>query len=390
MSPIRAVEGIFMLRLCLWIFVTVFTVQVAAAEPPKRRYPPGWYYRIHLLAAKNLEGFSPNSIDARNLGNVETSKLSRQIQKQSEDALQNPNRLALMLIQDGVVLYRGFNNGADSGSTLLSHSVAKSLTSLAVGEALCQGKINSLQDRVDKYLPALANNNYGSARIVDLLHMASGIEGDIQYDQLYPSEGREIWNQQKTIIDIAKEYGSKETKYFDESKRGTFYNYVGMHTYLLGAAVRAATGMTFAQWFGQSVGKSAGVANEFYWIRDSNNDAMTAGHFSGTLDDYARISLYVLDGLDGKKGECIQSYLKSAVNDKITKGNMLERKYGHLSYGYQFRTDLVDGPSGSFKMQGFGGQHIFFDPEKKRVLLGFSQDWDDKVQDLFKSWSNER
>ena len=143
------------------------------------------------------------------------------------------------------------------------------------------------------------------------------------------------------------------------------------------------------KWFGSSVGKRAGVANTFYLVRDVKNAALNFAFFSATLDDYGRISNYVVDSLNGKHGECLQTYMRNATNDTLTKGNRLGSRWGHNSYGYQFRTDLVDAPTGSFKMQGFDGQHVIFDPKKKRIVLGFSHKWDNDIQDLFILWSKK-
>ncbi len=92
----------------------------------------------------------------------------------AQAALANPNRIALMLIEDGKVVFEGFNNGAGKDNTLLSYLVAKSMTSLAVGEALCAGKITSLEEPVEKYLPELKGNQYGGVSDVSVCETNRG------------------------------------------------------------------------------------------------------------------------------------------------------------------------------------------------------------------------
>ncbi len=57
----------------------------------------------------------------------------------------------------------------------ISHSMAKSIVSLAVGMALAEGKIASLDDTVAKYVPKLAGNPYGETSIRNILRMSSGV-----------------------------------------------------------------------------------------------------------------------------------------------------------------------------------------------------------------------
>ena len=355
--------------------------------------PPRWFYNGHTYLAKNKESFTPLPADMKALERGDILEPG-DVRTKAEAALSNPNRIALMLIEDGKVVFEGFNNGAGKNNTLLSYSVAKSMTSLAIGEAICAGNITSVEDPVEKYLPELKGNNYGGASIKDLLHMASGVVGDEaidspSYDMPYKAFGQELWQQKTPLIDAALKYGSPEAKYFDPAKRGQFFNYMNLDTSLLGMVIESATQASFTKWFGSSVGKRAGVANTFYLVRDVKNAALNFAFFSATLDDYGRIANYVVDSLDGKHGDCLQTYMRNATTDTLNKGNRLGARWGHNSYGYQFRTDLVDAPTGAFKMQGFDGQHVIFDPKKKRIVLGFSHKWDNDIQDLFILWSKK-
>ena len=355
--------------------------------------PPRWYYQGHIYLAKNKENFLSAPEDRKSLERGAPLG-SGDVLAKAQAALANPNRIALMLIEDGKVVFEGFNNGAGKDNTLLSYSVAKSMTSLAVGEALCAGKITSLEEPVEKYLPDLKGNHYGGASIKDLLHMASGVVGDEpidspSYDMPYKTFGQELWQQKTPLIDVAVKYGSPDAKYFDSGKRGQFYSYMNLDTSVLGMVIESATQTSFTNWFGSSVGKRAGMANTFYLVKDKKNAALNFAFFSATLDDYGLIANYVIDSLGGKHGDCLQTYMRNATTDTLKKGNRLGPKWGHSSYGYQFRTDLVNAPQGSFKMQGFDGQHVIFDPSKKRIVLGFSHKWDDDIQDLFILWSKK-
>ncbi|GAT70876.1 serine hydrolase [Planomonospora sphaerica] len=82
------------------------------------------------------------------------------------------------VVLDGQDVVAERSTGASRTTRFQSWSVAKSFTSAAVDIALGEGRIRSLDDPVDKYLPELARSGYAGVSIRDLLRMSSGIEWD--------------------------------------------------------------------------------------------------------------------------------------------------------------------------------------------------------------------
>ena len=60
--------------------------------------------------------------------------------------------------------------------------MAKSIVSIAVGMALAEKKIASLDDTIARYVPKLAGNPYGETTIRNMLRMASGVPFQEVYD----------------------------------------------------------------------------------------------------------------------------------------------------------------------------------------------------------------
>ena len=60
--------------------------------------------------------------------------------------------------------------------------MAKSIVSLAIGMALTEKKIASLDDTVAKYVSGLAGNPYGETTIRNMLRMSSGVPFSEVYD----------------------------------------------------------------------------------------------------------------------------------------------------------------------------------------------------------------
>jgi CubicO group peptidase (beta-lactamase class C family) len=54
--------------------------------------------------------------------------------------------------------------------------MAKTITAMLVGIAIDEGRIRSINDRPDTYVPELAGTEYGRTPILHLLTMSSGVK----------------------------------------------------------------------------------------------------------------------------------------------------------------------------------------------------------------------
>ena len=83
-----------------------------------------------------------------------------------------------LLIKDGEVLAERYQYDRNAGNRFVSHSMAKSIVSLAVGMALAEKKIASLDDTVAKYVPELGRQSLW--RDHDTQHAAHGVRRAVQ------------------------------------------------------------------------------------------------------------------------------------------------------------------------------------------------------------------
>ena len=99
-----------------------------------------------------------------------------------DDFLNHQRVTGFLLIKDGEILAERYQYGRTDHDRFVSHSMAKSIVSLAIGFALAENKIASLDDPVAKYVPKLAGNVYGETTIRNILRMASGVAYSEVYD----------------------------------------------------------------------------------------------------------------------------------------------------------------------------------------------------------------
>jgi len=106
------------------------------------------------------------------------SKIEYRFENQSyslDDFLARQRVTGFLLIREGEVLAERYQYNRNAENRFVSHSMAKSIVSLAVGMALAEKKIASLDDTIAKYVPELAGNPYGETTIRNMLRMASGV-----------------------------------------------------------------------------------------------------------------------------------------------------------------------------------------------------------------------
>src|SRR5262249_4392375 len=99
-----------------------------------------------------------------------------------DDFLRRQRVTGFLLIKDGQLLVERYQYVRTAQNRFVSQSMAKSIVSLAIGIALAERKIASLDDTVAKYVPKLAGTAYGETTIRNILRMASGVAFNEVYD----------------------------------------------------------------------------------------------------------------------------------------------------------------------------------------------------------------
>ena len=97
-----------------------------------------------------------------------------EVRRFAQTTIELPGTTALALIDKGVLVFEGVGSGkgVTPQARFASYSMAKSVTALAVGEALCAGRIKDLTDKAEDYAPQLKGTPYGESAVRDLLMMA--------------------------------------------------------------------------------------------------------------------------------------------------------------------------------------------------------------------------
>lgn len=304
--------------------------------------------RMHVLQPAAAPRELPNGKDP-----AATERVANDTQAMLKDSF------SMLFIENGSIVFEGYAKGATPESQLHSQSMAKSMAALAVGEALCAGKIKSLDDPATNYVPQLEGTAYGAASLRNLLRYTSGAQdpGGNGYAGIHNfRDFGAVFQYQTSMLDLMKKYGGSS-----RFKPGEKYIYNGLDSEALSAVVRAATGMTMAAWFEQTVWQKAGGASQAGWFLDKDGNTVAQVSFYATTRDYARIALYVLDRLKGTAGDaCIQAYLKEATSPLVSKG--------YWESAPSWGLGIHVGADGNPWFFGHGGQRVGIDVKAGRVI----------------------
>ena len=136
-----------------------------------------------------------------------------------DDFLSRQRVTGLLVIRDGEVLFERYQYDRTPTHRFVSHSMAKSLVSLAVGMALAEGKIASLDDMVSKYATRLAGSRYGETSIRNVLRMSSGVAFREVYDGKDDLTRFTIMRNSQGSIEALRAFGVRE------AEQGTRFHY---------------------------------------------------------------------------------------------------------------------------------------------------------------------
>jgi CubicO group peptidase (beta-lactamase class C family) len=283
-------------------------------------------------------------------------------------ALDTGTRYAVLVLEDNKIVFEEYRNGGGEKTFFLSNSISKSMVALAVGEALCAGKIKSLDDPARNYHAALEGTAQGTSSIRNLLKMSSGADPSAfsdTTDGINWKDYGELASGQLTLTDYVRRNSRPKSNFGKQTKDGEIFQYSGRDTSALALVVEGATGMMFQEWFEQTVWAKAGAQSPGYWQLTKDNRPVAEAVMLATPADYLRIASYVMEEMGKTNNACLSNYLQEATTKQI----QTERDNGTRAYGYQVWIRQTGMPL----MSGHGGQFLAFDPTNKRAVLAFSQ-----------------
>ncbi len=275
---------------------------------------------------------------------------------------------ALLILQNGKVIFEKYSLSGGRHVNWLSMSVAKSFTSLALGIAIDEGHIKSIEEPITHYVPSLAGSAYDQVRIKDILQMSSGAG----WNEDYGNPDSEIMKM-GSIMALGGSLDEFITTLKREREPGTFNQYNSADTQVLGALLVSATGQSVTDYMQEKIWQPLGMESDGYWIVDDHGMEMTFAGLNVTARDYAKIGeLYRnngnWNGVQIVSSEWVNASVTPDAPHLIPGDNPLSDF--PLGYGYQWW--VMDGEENEYSAIGVYNQFIYVNPTKDLVIVKLS------------------
>ncbi|MGH6753959.1 MAG: serine hydrolase domain-containing protein, partial [Bradyrhizobium sp.] len=249
-----------------------------------------------------------------------------------DDFLAHQRVTGLLVIKDGAILFERYQYDRKPADRFISHSMAKSIVSLAVGMAVGEGKITSLDDLVSKYVPKLAGSSYGETTIRNVLRMSSGV----RFSEIY--DGKDDLT--RFVIARGRDGSISALREFEirEAEQGTRFHYASSETMLLAVLLREVTGTALSDYLTTRLWQPMGAEADATWLRGADGTESAFGNFNATLRDYGRLGMLLAnDGAVGGKQIVPKDYLLDATDwHRQPAAFAPGTATPYFGYGYQF------------------------------------------------------
>jgi len=336
---------------------------------------PAWYYRA-----------SP-SPTPRELVYRKPTPAEEEVVRKAQSLLANSSGKAMALVSGNEVVWYSFKPPASRSRFMHGFSMGKTLTAMAVGKAICAGRLARDTVTAD-VLPQLKNTDLGAATVRDLLRMSSGTWEGNRDSTVWTKEEREaIDSKRSNWLEFlaTSRAGTAEKGVFGKRKPGSEFVYHSTDPLTLGLLLQRATGTTYAKWVEQEVLHAAGTSSPSVVGQDHTELGQADGTVRMTFEDWIRFAIWVKESQTAEG--CFGNYVREATQTQITDRSKTGR-IGYLGYGYLTWVGTLPG-SNSYWAVGYGGQRIGWNRDNSRMLIVFSnvENYMEEVHKLSADWA---
>lgn len=299
----------------------------------------------------------------------------------------NPAK-AMALVGGSEVIWAAYKEPADGKTRLMGFSVGKTITAMAVGKAICEGKL-SLSTVASALVPELKGSDLGSATVRDLLRMSSGTwEGNPDSTVHSGEQWSAILSGKMSFVDLlgTPKVSSAHTGLFGGKRTaGETFAYRSTDPLLLGVLINRATGVDYMQWVEREVLLPAGIATPGVIGSDRFGYGGADGNVRLVLDDWIRFAVWVKasEEAEGCFGDFVRSATRTQIPNRSKRFGKLFDGYGYLTWTENLRQ------RDSYWAVGHGGQRIGWNHQNRRILIAFSnlESYMDELYLLYRDWS---
>ncbi|WP_027001364.1 serine hydrolase domain-containing protein [Hugenholtzia roseola] len=277
-------------------------------------------------------------------------------QKAIPDILQQTHQelgtVAFLIIKNDSLLHEYYAEGYDANSHTNSFSMAKSIVTAALGHAIKEGKIKSLDQKVVDFLPELKGKYASDLSVGDLSSMASGLAWDENYYSPFSITTKAYFYDDLDKMMLELEVSEPPSQRF---------HYLSGNTQLLGMVIEKATQMPLADYISESFWKPLGAENPAFWQLDSENGTEKAYCcIASNARDFARFGKLFKD-LGHWNGKQIldTAFVQTCIRPRFADSP----EYGYGFWLSNYKNKAI------FYLRGHLGQNVIVIPEDNLIIV---------------------
>lgn len=235
------------------------------------------------------------------------------------------NSIAFIIWHDGQIIEETYFGDANQDTPVTSLSLAKPLSVIAVGRAIHEGYIDSLNISIADYITEWQGTDKSKIELEHILRMSSGLlpqaqattpEDVLNRAYLHPRHDEVIFHEYPLV---------------DEP--GSIYEYSNANGELVAPVLARATGKSYGDWISESVLKPLGAKGGEVFVNRPGGTAHSGCCILLPADTYFRLALLVLnDGVWEGERLLPEGYVKkmsthSTTNEQVGMGLYMGQKY---------------------------------------------------------------
>jgi len=294
------------------------------------------------------------------------------------------NSIAMIIWQGGAIRYERYWPGFDATTKTDPASMHKSVMALAVGMAISEGKIPSLDARASTWLTEWQGDARREITIRQLLQMSSGLE-------LITFNPNPLNRYLKSMLSTDRSEIMLALPLVAEP--GSRFEYANVNSQLLGIVLERATGERYASFLSRTLWSKLGAGDADVWLEREGGTARTDCCLHTTARGWLKVGLLLMnEGRVGSTQVVPAAYVREMLTPAATNPNYgfqvwigsppgTERAYNSASQ-FKARHSAPYVADDVYFLDGFGGQRVYVVPSRQLVIVhtGYQRlAWDDAM-----------
>ncbi|MET1028785.1 MAG: serine hydrolase [Dongiaceae bacterium] len=274
-----------------------------------------------------------------------------------DDYLAHIHVTGLLIGKGDTIFVERYRYGRTDRDRFASASMVKTLNAMLLGIALQDGRIQSIDDKAQRYVPTLGSSPYGVSTLRNLLHMASGVA----------SNDRPLLT---GLYTLSKNDDAAVLASFrgHAAPAGSVFNYACGDSQTLGMVVRSAVGKPLATYMSEKIWQPIGAEQDASWTIVGSGQEFACFGFNAILRDWGRIGrLLAHDGNWNGRQLIPKQWLIDATT--VPKGIAQPPTTVKNVLGYGYQVWIIPGDRRMFALVGAEGQFILVDPASKLFMV---------------------